>query len=64
MLAHVFEGSTALRHLDIVGKPEESLCFGVTMSLALRSLANNKGLTRLDVSGNLIGDMGAEVKHL
>jgi len=64
MLAHVFEASTTLRHLDFTGKVEESLCFGVTMALALRSIAANKGLTRLDLTGNLIGDMGAEALGL
>ena len=43
---------------------EESLSFGVTMSLTLRSIASNKGLTRLDISGNLIGDMGAQALGL
>jgi len=63
-LAHLLENNTTLTCVDLAGKPNESLSFGVPLALALRSLANNSTVTHLDVSGNLFGDLGAEALGL
>ena len=60
MVGELFESNESnVVKFVLAGDPDDSLAFGLQLTLSLRSLAVNRTITHLDISGNLVGDHGA-----